>query len=351
MSTVKIDDCLSVRDGHLFMEERDTIDLIAEFGSPLFLVSENQLRRTARRFKNAFQEGWTDGDVKILPAAKANWIVAVQRILADEGCGADIYSSGELTSTLEAGFDPNFISVNGVPKEPEHVRRTVEVGARLTIDSSEEVDALERAVSELGVTAKVRLRLRPVVSEFTQHSQFVSEGLLPTDIVAQVYKGGLSYEEIVPVARRIMAMEGVELVGFHEHHGRHHSSTRYWAAQMKSYAAEIARVCRMLDGYRPSEIDIGGGFATYRDPFNALTDYTAPLQLGAFYALSKLLEPFGFERRYKVLATLIDRMMLGEPKKVRAPSIEDYARVCTSTLRTELLAHDIDPKGIMLQLE
>ncbi|MFQ5479592.1 MAG: diaminopimelate decarboxylase family protein, partial [Candidatus Binatia bacterium] len=351
MTIARIDDCLSVRDDHLFVEELDSVGLVAEFGSPLFVVSEDQLRRTAQRFQKAFQAGWTDGEVKVMPAAKANWIVAVQRILADEGCGADVYSSGELTATLDAGFDPQFISVNGVPKDPEHVRRTVEVGARLTIDSTEEVDWLERAVKELGKTAKVRLRLRPVVSEFTEYSEFVSEGFLPTDIVAQVYKGGLSYDEIVPVARRIVAMEGVELVGFHEHHGRHHASTRYWQAQMKAYAAEIARVCRLLGGYRPNEIDIGGGFATRRDPFNAATDYATPLQLGAFYALSKFLKPFGTERRYKVLSRLIERIVVGEPKKLRAPSIEDYARTCTSTLRSELRANGIDPKGIMLQLE
>ena len=351
MNTSRIDDCLSVRDGHLFVEERDTVDLIAEFGSPLFVVSEDQLRRTARRFQNAFQAGWTDGEVKVLPAAKANWIVAVQRILADEGCGADIYSAGELSATLEAGFDPNFISVNGVPKEPEHVRRTVEVGARLTIDSIEEVDALEKAVKELGRTARVRLRLSPVLSGFTQHTEFVSEGLLPTDIVAQAYKGGLCYEQIVPVAHRIMAMEGVELVGFHQHHGRHHASTRYWREQMKAYAAEIARVCELLGGYRPSEIDIGGGFATSRDPFGATIDHALPLQLAALYGLSKLLELFGPVRRYKVLSRLLDRFMVGGPKQVRAPSIEEYAEACTRTLSSELRAHGIDPTGIMLQLE
>jgi len=351
MTPSRIDDCLSIHEDHLFVEERDAVELVAEFGSPLFVVSEDQLRRTTQRFQKAFQAGWTEGPVKVLPAAKANWIVAVQRILADEGCGADTYSAGELSATLEAGFDPNFISVNGVPKEPEHVRRTVEAGARLTIDSIEEVDALEMAVKELGKTAKVRLRLSPVLSGFTQHTEFASEGLVPTDIVAQVYKGGLCYEQIVPVARRIMAMEGVELVGFHEHHGRHHASTRYWREQMKAYAAEIARVCDFLGGYRPSEIDIGGGFATRRDPFGATIDYAAPLQLGLFYGLSKLLEPFGPERRYKVLSRLLDKFMVGAPKQVRAPSIEEYAEACTSTLCSELRARGIDPTGIMLQLE
>ena len=102
-TTRKIDECLSTRDGHLWIEECDTIDLVDRFGSPLFVLSENQIRRNVRRFQKSFQRGWPHGPVKVLPAAKANWISAVQRILADEGCGCDIYSPGELSVALSAG--------------------------------------------------------------------------------------------------------------------------------------------------------------------------------------------------------------------------------------------------------
>ncbi len=348
--TTRLDDCLSVRDGHLFVEERDASALTREFGSPLFVVSEDQLRRNVRRFQTAFAQGWTDGPVKVMPAVKANWIRAVQCVLADAGCGADIYSAGELSVALAAGFDPNFISVNGVPKDEEQVRRTVEVGARLTIDSTEEVDFLERAVADLGKPAKVRLRLRPTLSGFIEHSDFAGEGLVPTDIASIAYKGGLSYEELAPVARRVMAMEGVELVGFHQHHGRHSASTRYWEEQMKAYAAEIARVCAMIGDYRPSEIDIGGGFACPRDPFNAATDYSAPLQLGAMFGISKLLAPFGPDVRYRVLRPLVEQVETA-PNATWAPSIEEYAAVCTQTLQSELHKHGISTDGVMLQLE
>lgn len=350
MRTTRIDECLSVRDGHLYIEERDTVRLVEEFGSPLFVVSEDQVRRNVRRFQQSFQAGWPDGPVKVLPAAKANWVTAVQRILADEGCGCDVYSPGELSVALAAGFEPATISVNGVPKDAEHVRRTVAVGARLTLDSTEEVDMLEAAVRELKKPAKVRLRLRPVVSGFTERSDFVAEGPIPTDIAAQAYKGGLSYEELLPAAGRVAALDGVEIVGFHQHHGRHHPSTRYWVEQMKAYAQEIARVCGALGGYCPKEIDIGGGFAIPRDPFNAATDYTAPFQLSALYGLSKALEYLGATRRYQVLAPLIERMV-GVPNREMAPSIEEYAKACTATLRSELRRHRIATKGVALQLE
>ena len=185
----RIDDCLSTRNGHLFIEECDTIDLIQEFGSPLFVVSEDQIRRNVRRFQRAFQEGWPDGLVKVLPAAKANWISAVQRILADEGCGCDIYSPGELSVALDAGFDPQLISVNGVPKDEAHIYRSVREGVRITIDSLEEVDMIARAAQESSRTATVRLRLKPTISGFIDRTDFNASGLVPTDIAALVYKG------------------------------------------------------------------------------------------------------------------------------------------------------------------
>lgn len=346
----RLDDCLSIRNGHLFIEERDTVELVREFGSPLFVLSEDQIRRNVRRFQQAFQAGWPDGPVKVLPAAKANWISAVQRILAGEGCGCDVYSAGELSVALRAGFPHELISVNGVPKERDHIYRCVGEGVRLTIDSVEELEVIEQAARELGVVARVRLRLKPAISDFIRHTDFVAEGLVPTDIAALVYKGGLAFDDAVALGRRILQMENVELVGIHEHHGRHHRSTDYWEAQMKAFARDVGRLCQALDGFRPQEIDIGGGFAIPRDPFNAVTDYSEPLQLGALYAVSRAMNLLGAEARYKVMARLIDTIVT-RPNQTPAPGIEDYAEVCTRTLRRELPQYGVETAGLMLQLE
>ena len=349
-ATRKIDDCLSTRDGHLWIEECDTLALVERFGSPLFVLSEEQIRRNVRRFQKSFQEGWPHGPVKVLPAAKANWISAVQRILADEGCGCDIYSPGELSVALNAGFDRQLISVNGVPKDEDHIVRCVREGVRITIDSVEELAVIERAAAEQGTIAKVRLRLKPAISGFTKHSHFVAEGLVPTDIAALAYKGGLSFDQVVELGRRILPSDSVELVGFHQHHGRHHPSTRYWVEQMKSFAAELGRVCEALGGLKPREIDIGGGFAVRRDPFNAATDYSEPLQLGALFATARGLELLGARRRYRSISKLIG-LFKTAPNDRLAPTIEDYAEACTRTLTTELPRRGIDIEGLMLQLE
>ena len=346
----RIDECLSARDGHLWIEDCDAVALVERFGSPLFVLSENQIRRNVRRYQQSFQKGWSHGPVKVLPAAKANWISAVQRILADEGCGCDVYSPGELSIALGAGFDRELISVNGVPKDEDHIARCVAEGVRITIDSVEELPVIERYAAELGKIATVRLRLKPTLRGFTQHSHFVAEGLVPTDIAALAYKGGLSFEQVVELGRRILESNEVKLVGFHQHHGRHHPSTRYWIEQMKAFAEELGRVCQALGGFRPREIDIGGGFAIRRDPFNAATDYSEPLQLGALFATARGLELFGSRRRYRSISRLIG-LFKTAPNDRLAPTIEDYAEACTQTLARELPRHGIEVDGLMLQLE
>jgi diaminopimelate decarboxylase len=84
-------DCISTRGGHLYVEELDTVDLAARFGTPLFVLSERQLRGNVRRFRAAFAAEW-EGPVDVMPAFKANTTLASRRILTDEGAGADVYS-------------------------------------------------------------------------------------------------------------------------------------------------------------------------------------------------------------------------------------------------------------------
>ena len=349
-ATGVIDECLSVRNGHLFVEECDTLELVRRFGSPLFVLSADQLRRNIERFRVTFGAGWIDGPVKLLPAAKANWISAVQRIIAQEGCGCDVYSPGELAVALGAGMPPELISVNGFPKDERGLERAIREGCRITIDSLEEVEMIEHHARRLRKKAFVRLRLKPTLTGAYAHSEFVSEGLIPTDLAAVVYKGGLTLEQVLSVAAQIISSKRLTLVGFHQHQGRHRATLDYWRQQMETYARDIAVVCKALGGYRPKEIDIGGGFPVPRDPFNAATDYTGPFQYLLLHMFSHVLRLFGPKLRHRTLNTIL-RLITMSPNTKPVPTVEEFAQVCTSALRVALHKHGIDTDGIMLQLE
>ena len=85
----RIDDALSVRDGRLQLEGRDLVALAEEFGTPIFAISAEQIRRNYRRLQSAFAERWPEGAVHVLPAFKAAPYLAVRQILSDEGAGSD----------------------------------------------------------------------------------------------------------------------------------------------------------------------------------------------------------------------------------------------------------------------
>jgi diaminopimelate decarboxylase len=119
---------------------------------------------------------------------------------------------------------------------------------------------------------------------------------------------------------------------------------------MAAYAKEIGAVCQALGGFQPQEVDIGGGFAVPRDPFNADTAYREPFRLAALYAIAAGLRVLGTNRRYGFLRRLVNSQVK-KPKQRRAPSIEEYAEVCTSTLKQHLPKHGITTKDLTLQIE
>jgi hypothetical protein len=98
--------CLSLRGGRLFVEECEARVLAERFGTPLYVVSETQLRANLRAFRNAFEARWTEGPVHILPSIKANYALALRHILTEEGAGCDTFGTNELRAALACGVDP-----------------------------------------------------------------------------------------------------------------------------------------------------------------------------------------------------------------------------------------------------
>jgi len=165
-------DALSIRDGRLFIEELDASDLVERFGSPIFVFSETQLRTNLRRIRAAFADGWPDGPVDVLPAFKANPMLATRHILSEEGAGADIYSPEELDGVLRTGVDPALVSVNGGGKPREHLRRCIEAGVRITVEDVHEIDRIQEIAAELGMTAMIRFRAKSIVPNLWRRTDF-----------------------------------------------------------------------------------------------------------------------------------------------------------------------------------
>jgi len=291
-----IDDCLSIRQGRLAIEGCDAARLARRFGTPLYVISEDQLRRNVRAFYAEFRRGWPDGPVVVMPSIKANYVLALRRILNEEGAGCDTFGPGELHAALLTNVPPDLISFNGSSKTAELLERAVSAGARITLDSTREVELVIAAAKRASRTAKVRLRVRPDF-DVESPSDFYAEPV-SVRLAAQHYKPGIPTEELPAAARRLIAAQHVELTGVMMHAGRQTTDLRAWTRMVQCYVQVIAELRGATGGWEPTEIDLGGGFAVPRDPF-ARSD----------------------PRRQAAPA---------------APSIAEYAEVLTRTLRAEL---------------
>ena len=225
------------------MEECDTVELARRFGTPLYAVSEDQLRRNARRIGAAFAAGWPDGETALLPSLKANLSLALRAILNAEGLGADTFGPGELHAALAAGTEPGLISVNGSVKDADLVGRAVAAGARVTLDSPGELDLVAAAARAAGRPARVRLRLRPDYAGLDQPSDFepgrsVRDSAMPLQARHPARPGAPGS----PGGRS--RPTGVELVGVMAHLGRHSTDPEVWAGMGASFAAAIAGAVR-----------------------------------------------------------------------------------------------------------
>jgi diaminopimelate decarboxylase len=310
---LRLDECLSVRGGHLFVEACDAVELARTFGTPVFVVSENQLRRNARRIKEAFGSRWPEGPVNVLPSIKANFSLALRRILTQEGLGCDTFGPGELEAALRCGVRPGMISVNGSAKDAALIERAVASGARITLDSAREIEMVREIAGRLGARAVVRFRLRPDYRDLGQPSEFVEEDV-PIRLFAQTYKPGIPTDDLLRAGREALAARELDVSGVMAHLGRHHHETGMWRGMVTGLVDTIATLSRAWGGWTPREVDVGGGFASPRDPTGRA------LRRGA-----------------------------GRPE--RGPSVEEYAEAVTSSLRSEFSRHALDANGVTLEIE
>jgi diaminopimelate decarboxylase len=349
MTITRIDECLSTRDGHLFIEACDTVDLARRFGTPLFVVSENQLRRNIRRFQSTFEAAWPDGAVDVLPAIKANWILATRMILSAEGAGADVYSEGELQAALKGGVTPDKISVNGGGKPDGLIEKCIRAGVRITVEDLDEPEQIDRIAGQLGTKARIRLRVKPSFPNLWKPTDFAQEKI-SIDLGIQTYKSGIPVEYLPALGREVLQKSNLEMVGIHFHAGRHHPSLWYWRGLMKQYARLVVDLRRQWGGWQPQEIDIGGGFALHRDPHNKLGMRRDVVETWLTWPLACLLQLLPPARRYSLMRRFVG-LFTKKPSAGRAPAIEAYAQASAGTLRCELQRHGLDTLGIKLQLE
>jgi diaminopimelate decarboxylase len=156
----------AVRDGRLSIGGRDAVELAREFGTPAYVMAEDDLRASAGAFRTALATHHA-GPGDVIFASKACPATAVLRVFAEEGLGCDVASGGELHLALKAGFEPGRIFLHGNAKSERELRLAVEAGVGwVVVDNADDVGKLAR-VLPAGARQRVLLRIRPGVDADT----------------------------------------------------------------------------------------------------------------------------------------------------------------------------------------
>ena len=268
-------------DGALEVGGVDVRELVAEHGSPAYVLDEADFRSRAR----AFREGFADYDVYY--AGKAFLCTTVARWVAEEGLCLDVCSSGELTVALRAGFDPARIGYHGNNKTTAELRRAVEAGVgRIVVDSFIELDRLTELVStgSTGSTTGAGDASVSVMIRVTAGVEAHTHEYIATAHEDQKFGFSISSGDAFDAVRRAQEAPGLRLLGLHSHIGSQIFDTSGFEVAARRVLTLHARVSEEL-GVEMPELDLGGGFGI---AYTTQDDPSDPAQLAT--ELTKIVE-------------------------------------------------------------
>jgi len=195
--------------GRLQIAGCDALELAREFGTPLYVLDEDELRTRAREFTEALRRHH-DGPGAVLFASKALPCTAAYRVLAEEGLSCDVASGGELHLALRGGFAPERLYLHGNAKSEAELAAALEAGVgQIVLDNADDVDKLERLVAP-GRRQRVLLRVTPGVEPATHAAMATGQS---------DSKFGWSMAEAAQAVQRLADHPQLELVGLHAHIG------------------------------------------------------------------------------------------------------------------------------------
>jgi diaminopimelate decarboxylase len=245
-------ECFTVRDGILYAEAVDLHAIADEFGTPCYVYSRAALEQRWRAFDEAFA-GW---DHLVCFAVKACSNIAVLDLLSRLGSGFDIVSRGELERVLAAGGDPARTVFSGVGKGRHEIQRALEAGIScFNVESEPELERIGRTAGEMGLRARVSLRVNPDVDARTH--PYIATGLRDN-------KFGIPFAAARGLARRAAEMAHVDLVGLDVHIGSQLTSVEPFVDALSRLLALVDELAG--DGLAITHLNLGGGLGVrYRD--------------------------------------------------------------------------------------
>ncbi|MFC1967065.1 diaminopimelate decarboxylase [Chloroflexota bacterium] len=235
--------------GHLTLGGCDSLALAGEYGTPLYVFDEADLRARCAEFKREF--GGRYPDTAVLYASKAFTSRALLRIIKEEGLGLDVVSGGEMSIARAVDFPMETVYFHGNNKSAAELRQALDSGVgRIVVDNFQEMEMLDALAGGQGCKADVLLRLTPGIDPHTH--AYNSTGVIDS-------KFGFTLSDwprAVAVAR---AAANLNLIGLHCHLGSGLHETEPYRKAIE-VILDFAALMQREHGFTMKEFDIGGGY-------------------------------------------------------------------------------------------
>lgn len=261
--------CLNINEkGHLSISGCDTVDLAQQYGTPLYVMSEDEIRRVCRSYVDSFQKFY-QGNGRPIYASKAFCCKEMCRIVSSEGLDIEVVSGGELYTALKAGISGSRIHFQGNNKTPGELELALDnqVGD-IVVDNLSELEKLGKIAAQKQVMASISLRVKPGIDAHTH--EFIRTGQIDSKFGLDLASG-----KAFQAAKRALELPSVKLIGLHCHIG-----SQIMEKEPFVHAAEVMlglhdQIKREL-GVELEHLNLGGGFGihyTEKDGFIPYHEY------------------------------------------------------------------------------
>ncbi|MEU3985620.1 diaminopimelate decarboxylase [Streptomyces sp. NPDC026672] len=249
------------RTGHPAVGGVSLAEVADRFGTPVYVLDENEVRERCRTYRDAFP------DAEVVYAAKAFLCRAMVHWVYEEGLGLDVCSAGELGLAVTAGFPPERIVLHGNAKSPRDLELALRLGVgRIVIDSPSEIPRLAAAAGP-GHRQDVLVRVVPGIAA-GGHDK------IRTGTEDQKFGLSLADGYAQHAIARILDQPHLRLTGLHCHLGSQITGVKPYLAAVRRMVGLMARLHRQHGVVLP-ELDLGGGHGIAYRPGEPALDLTA----------------------------------------------------------------------------
>lgn len=238
-------------DTNLIFDNYDTVKLARNFGTPLYVVSEDRIKNKCEDIRENFLMKYPN--TKAAYASKAFLTMAMCKIIEQEGLGLDVVSGGELYTAIKADFPMEKVMFHGNNKSYEELTLAIDhnVG-RIIVDNIYELDMLEDIAKKKNKKVKILFRITPEVGGKTH--EYITTGQKDSKFGIPLEK-----EIIESVVKASMDSDNIDLKGFHFHVGSQLFEIDSHVAAIK-VAVKLIKDLKEELGFATEELNTGGGF-------------------------------------------------------------------------------------------